>query len=79
MRTMNVTEFKAHCLKVIDEVSRSGEPVQILKRGKPVAQVTRPLDPGDRAPQRALKGTVRVCGDIIGPALPAETWDVERR
>lgn len=78
MRTMNVTQFKAHCLKVIDEVSRSA-PVQLLKRGKPVSQVTRPLYVGDRVPQRALKGTVRICGDIIGPALPAETWDAERR
>ncbi|MGH9056726.1 MAG: type II toxin-antitoxin system Phd/YefM family antitoxin [Acidimicrobiales bacterium] len=79
MRTMNATEFKAHCLRVLDEVSRTGEPVQVLKRGKPVAQVTPAVASDDRVPQHSLKGTVRIRGDIIGPVLPAGAWDVERR
>ena len=31
---MNVEQFKAQCLRVIDEVCSSGEPVMITKKGK---------------------------------------------
>ena len=39
MKTMAISEFKAHALKVLDEVSRSQETIVITKRGKPLAQV----------------------------------------
>jgi prevent-host-death family protein len=31
--------FKAECLKLMDEVARTGQPVVITKHGKPVAQL----------------------------------------
>ena len=37
MKTMSASEFKAKCLKIMDEVAASGEPVTITKNGKPVA------------------------------------------
>jgi prevent-host-death family protein len=40
MRTMKASEFKAKCLRVLDEVQATGEPVQVTKRGKVVAQIT---------------------------------------
>ena len=39
MKTMAISEFKAHALKVINEVEKSQETVVITKRGKPLAQV----------------------------------------
>lgn len=39
MKTMAVSEFKAHALKVLDEVAKSREAIVITKRGKPLAQV----------------------------------------
>ncbi len=66
MPTMHVPDFKARCLT-------------ILKRGRPVAEI-QPPSPTDTAyPQQALKGTVTVLGDIVGPALPEEHWDSLRR
>jgi prevent-host-death family protein len=38
-KMIGAAEFKAHCLRILDEVERTGEPVTITKRGKPVAQV----------------------------------------
>lgn len=78
MRTMNASEFKAKCLAVLDEVADTGEPLTILKHGKPVAQLVRPVAPEHRYPQESLRGSVRIIGDIISPTTDPEDWDAER-
>jgi prevent-host-death family protein len=35
-------EFKAKCLKLMDQVARSGVPIVITKHGKPVAKLVPP-------------------------------------
>lgn len=39
MKTMAISEFKAHALKVLNEVAKTQETIVITKRGKPLAQV----------------------------------------
>jgi prevent-host-death family protein len=39
MKSMAISEFKAHALKVISEVEKYQETIVITKRGKPLAQV----------------------------------------
>ena len=39
MKTMAISEFKAHALKVLNEVAKFQETIVITKRGKPLAQV----------------------------------------
>jgi len=39
MKTMAISEFKTHALKVLNEVAKSQETILITKRGKPLAQV----------------------------------------
>jgi prevent-host-death family protein len=39
MRTVMASEFKAKCLKLMDQVARSGEPILITKKGKPVSRL----------------------------------------
>lgn len=75
MKQINASEFKARCLAILDDVERSGEPVTILKRGRPVAQLL-PAPPVSR-PQDALRGTVTFHGDVIEPVLPAEAWEMD--
>lgn len=72
MRTIKASEFKAKCLKIMDEVAATGEPVVITKNGVPITQ----LIPARRRPESlfgALKGAVSIRGDIIAP-VDAE-WD----
>lgn len=61
--TLGVTEFKATCLSLIDEVRAGGGEVIITKRGKPVAR----LMPLEQAPKkrRSLQGTVEDPNDEI--------------
>lgn len=78
MKTIAASEFKAKCLAILDRVAETGEPVVILKRGKPVAELTRPLPREAASPQAALVGSVRIRGDITGPVLPPDAWAAER-
>lgn len=78
MKTIGASEFKAKCLAILDEVNQTGEPVTILKRGKPVAQLLPPVPQSGVYPQYALRGTGEIVGDVILPPLPADAWDAER-
>jgi prevent-host-death family protein len=40
MRTMKASEFKAKCLKLLDEVAQSGQSVVVTKDGRPIAQLS---------------------------------------
>jgi prevent-host-death family protein len=39
MKTIAISKFKAHALKVLNDVAKSQETIVITKRGKPLAQV----------------------------------------
>ena len=58
-------EFKAKCLKLLDQVADSRQALIITKHGKPVAKlVPIPVQPGLFG---ALSGSVRGEGDIVSP------------
>jgi prevent-host-death family protein len=39
MKTLAISEFKTHALKVLNDVAKYQETIVITKRGKPLAQV----------------------------------------
>jgi prevent-host-death family protein len=68
-RSILAGEFKARCLKLMDEVNETGEEIVVKKRGKPVVELV-PLQPlGCRGKVffGAMKGTATIHSDIIGP------------
>ena len=77
MKTVGITEFRRKFSAVIGEVQRTGEPVTILRRGKPLAQLV-PCSPLEQYPQYRLRGSAEIIGDIIEPSLPADAWDANR-
>ena len=58
--------FKAECLKLMDEVARTREPIVITKHGRPVAQLV-PVPTQMRTLFGYMKGTVRIKGDVVAP------------
>jgi len=58
--------FKAECLKLMDEVARTGQPVVITKHGKPIAQLV-PIPARSRTLFGYMKNTVKIKGDVIAP------------
>lgn len=75
MKTMKAGEFKAKCLKVMDQVSDSGDPVVITKHGKAVAQLV-PMTQKPKTLFGAMAGEIEISGDIISP-IEGE-WDAVR-
>lgn len=73
---MNISAavFKAECLKLMDEVARTGEPVVITKHGKPVAQLV-PISAQPRSLFGYMKNTVKITGDIMAPV--DESWSAQ--
>ena len=72
---INAAEFKAKCLKLLDEVAASGRPLVITKRGRPVAQLV-PVPTRSPAPLFGfLKGAVSFHHDVLAPG--GETWSAE--
>jgi prevent-host-death family protein len=70
--TIPAGEFKAKCLKLLDEVAEKRETLVITKHGKPVAQVV-PMPVKQTDIVGSMKGSVIILGDIISP-IDVE-WD----
>ena len=74
MKTMPAGIFKAQCLKVMDEVSKSRQEVVITKRGKPIARLA-PIAAQPDDIFGCLAGVMKIVGDIESPVVPAEDWE----
>jgi prevent-host-death family protein len=75
MKSIAITEFKARCLALLEDVARTGQPLVVTKRGKPLARVAPAAGGVAKRPQDTLRGTVTIVGDIVEPALPASAWN----
>jgi prevent-host-death family protein len=78
MKQVNVSEFKAVCLRLLEDVRQTGEPVEILKNGKPLAVV----HPAPAANRKAAFGALRPSltapvGDLVSP-LDEREWEALR-
>jgi len=63
---ISAAQFKAECLKLMDEVEKTRQPIIITKHGRPVAQLAPiPADTGSLFGY--MKGTVRITGDVMAP------------
>jgi prevent-host-death family protein len=74
METMGISQFKAHALKILDQVAKSQVGIIVTKRGKPLARVipyrsleTKP-EPGKLADYLVYEK------DIVTP-LGEDMWD----
>ena len=79
-KTIKASEFKAKCLKLMDEVSASGEELIITKNQKPVAKLT-PYTKKPASLYGIYADKIKITGDIIAPtdepwnAMTGEGWD----
>lgn len=74
MKSMAVSEFKAHALQVLGQVAKTREPVLVTKRGKPLAEVV-PFRTSDERPvPGGLSDTLVFEKDIVSP-IGESLWD----
>ncbi|MCP4663105.1 MAG: type II toxin-antitoxin system Phd/YefM family antitoxin [bacterium] len=80
METVAVSHFKATCLRLLEQVRKTGQPILVTRRGTPLAQI---LPPPPRKPTKktsafgCMRGTSEQLGDIVQP-LSGDDWEVLR-
>jgi prevent-host-death family protein len=75
MKEMRASTFKARCLKVMNEIQATGEPVIVTKRGKPVVKVV-PVKPENDDIFGFMAGKGMIIGDIESPVVPLSDWKI---
>ena len=73
--TLAASEFKAKCLRLLDEVAEQGKSIIITKRGRPIAKVA-PIEPPAKSLRGSWKG-VKIKGDIVHFGVGDE-WESAR-
>ena len=79
MKEVAISEFKAKCLGMLEEVRKTRKPIRVTRFGKPVAEVI-PPSPKKPTGRRlgCMAGTVEILGDIVGSISPESEWDAAR-
>lgn len=67
-------EFKAKCLRLMDEVQVSKVPLVVTKHGKPIVSIV-PFDEKQPFPYGFMKGCIVIKGNIVDTA--GEAWNAK--
>lgn len=78
MKEVAISEFKAKCLALIDEVQKTKQPLRITRRGLPVAELVPTAPKGESNLLGFMKGRGKILGDIVAPAADPDEWEVLR-
>lgn len=80
MREIAVSEFKAKCLSLLEEVKKTKTPLRITRRGIPIADVV-PAFP--KAEEKAwigsMTGSLKIIGDIVSPVIDVREIEALRK
>ena len=74
MRTVILSEFKAHCIALLREAQRTNEPLVVTRRGKPLARIEPLQEPSPKRRLGSQRGKLTSRGDIVHADFSAD-WD----
>ncbi|MFZ0311770.1 MAG: type II toxin-antitoxin system Phd/YefM family antitoxin [Candidatus Korobacteraceae bacterium] len=80
MQEIAISEFKAKCLSLLQQVCKTKQPIRVTRFGKPVADVVPPaqVQVDRNAWIGSGKATAKILGDIISPANDPADWEALR-
>ncbi len=65
-----ISKFKAKCLSLLQEVSKTKTPLRVTRRGKAIADVVPASSEGDeRSWIGSLSGSIELVGDVVSPVI----------
>ena len=69
-----ISKFKAKCLSLLQEVSKTKIPLRVTRRGKAITDVVPASSEGnERSWIGSLPGSVEIVGDFVSPVIDMET------
>ena len=78
VKEIAISEFKAKCLALLDQVQKTKKPLLITRFGKPVAEVVPPSAVVPANWMGSMRDKIEILGDIISPANDESEWEVLR-
>ena len=76
LEKVTISKFKATCLRLLDNVKKTGQPLLVTRKGEPIALVTPPPPPPKpKAWLGSMKDSIKINGDIISPASDEKDWE----
>jgi prevent-host-death family protein len=75
IREIAISKFKAKCLSLLQEVSKTKTPLRVTRRGKAIADVIPASSEGDESTAwiGSLAGSIDIVGDVVSPVIDIET------
>ncbi len=65
-----ISEFKAKCLSLLDEVSKTKSPLRVTKHGRAIADVVPPRPgPAEADWLGSMSDSTELIGDILSPVI----------
>jgi prevent-host-death family protein len=76
MQEVAISEFKAKCLALLEQVQKTKKPLRVTRYGKPVADIVPPAPPkNDGSWIGSMRGTMEILGDIVSPVMDESDWE----
>lgn len=62
---INISDFKAHCLQLLQATGEKGKEYTITKKGVPLARVVPIARKTGKTRRGSLKGLIKTTGDVV--------------
>ncbi|HYL10252.1 MAG TPA: type II toxin-antitoxin system prevent-host-death family antitoxin [Candidatus Acidoferrales bacterium] len=70
IRVIAISQFKAKCLSLLEEVEKTKAPLRVTKRGKAIADVVPPSPETVHADWLgSMSNSTEITGDIVSPVI----------
>ena len=75
IEVITISQFKATCLAVLDNVKRTGRSIIVTRHGKPIAIIDPPPPPKKQESWLgSFESKGKIVGDILAPVVPEDAW-----
>jgi len=79
MKEVSISELRAKCVALFEQVQKTRKPIRVMRFGKPIADIVPTPPQSSRADWfGSMKGTFEILGDIVSPASDEDEWKVLR-
>jgi prevent-host-death family protein len=78
MKDVPISEFKAKCLGLIEQVHKTRQSLRITRHGRPVAEVIPAGPDRQRKFVGDMVGTIEILGDIVSPVIDLDEMEAYR-
>jgi prevent-host-death family protein len=76
VREIAISQFKAKCLSLLEQVNKTKTPLRVTRHGKAIADVFPPsIDSAERDWIGSMSSCIEITGDIVSPVI--DTREIE--